>query len=194
MNLAFRFLLSEDTTQIPNQHAVQPYASWFSLQRTNDALFRSVTFPDVVPRLSERLKLEERDFLSLLPLAPINNNANDANNVFGYDYIVTLFFIDTSLNVIQTIEHIYELLRPGGTWINLGPLLWTSGQCAAVELNLEEVLRLAEIVGFQLDSSASGASIRARRSIECEYTADRTAMMAWIYTAEFWVATKPTRQ
>ena len=67
------------------------------------------------------------------------------------------------------------------------------------ELNLEEVLRLTKMVGFELESSDlagqsnddASAPLRARRSIECEYTADKTAMMAWIYTAEFWVATKP---
>lgn len=188
MNLAFRVLLSEEATQVSNQHTVQPYASWFSLQRTNEALFRSVSFPDVVPRLNEKLKLEERDFLSLLPPPPLRK---DNHSPHGYDYIVTLFFIDTSLNVIETIEHLYELLRPGGLWINLGPLLWTGGQTASVELNLEEVLRLVEMVGFELNKEAPAQSVRARKSIECEYTADRTAMMAWIYTAEFWVAAKP---
>ncbi|KAI9062461.1 N2227-domain-containing protein [Trametes sanguinea] len=138
MNLAFRFLLSDKHTQHLNQHVLQPYASWFSHQRTADALFRSVSFPDALPRLTDHFCLAEADFLSLRPPP-----ADQGGGSPGYNFIVTLFFIDTSLNVIETLEHIHKLLRPGGKWINLGPLLWTGGGQAAVELSLEEVLKLA---------------------------------------------------
>lgn len=183
MNLALRFLLSEDTTQRRNQHSLQPYASWFSHQRTVDTLFREVKFPDVLPRPSTRLELAECDFLSLRPPAP-----RQADSPPGYDFVVTLFFIDTSLNVIETLEHIRRLLKPGGTWINLEPLLWTGGGQASLELSLEEVLRLAGMVGFEIAADTAGP--RRRRTIECEYTADRAAMMRWLYQAELWVATK----
>ncbi|KZT69654.1 N2227-domain-containing protein [Daedalea quercina L-15889] len=183
MNLAFRFLLSEKTTQRVNQHTLQPYASWFSHQRTIDALFRSVNFPDALPRLSRNLELAECDFLTLRPPSPLQ-----AGDLVGYDFVVTLFFIDTSLNIIETLEHIHGLLKPGGSWINLGPLLWTGGGQASLELSLEELLRLADIVGFDIAADADGP--RRRRMIECEYTADRAAMMRWLYQAEFWVATK----
>ncbi|KAH9920952.1 N2227-domain-containing protein [Fomitopsis serialis] len=183
MNLAFRFLLSETTTQHVNQHTLQPYASWFSHQRSVDTLFRDVAFPDALPRLSKNLELAECDFLRLdRPAAPPIGSSP------GYDFVVTLFFIDTSLNIIETLEHIHRLLKPGGTWINLGPLLWTGGGQATLELSLEEVLRLANTIGFDVASDADGP--RRSRTIECEYTADREAMMRWLYQAEFWVATK----
>jgi carnosine N-methyltransferase len=108
----------------------------------------------------------------------------------GYHIITTLFFIDTSLNVIETIEHIYRLLRPGGTWINLGPLLWSGGAQAKVELSLEEVMSVAEAIGFMFDREIKPDK-RSGRTVECEYTADSRAMMQWIYKAEFWVARKP---
>ena len=183
MNLAFRFLLSPSHTQRPNQHVLQPYASWFSHQRATETLFRKVSFPDIIPRLSDNLVLAESDFLSLR--AP--------EGTPGYDFVVTLFFIDTSLNAIETLEHIHALLRPGGRWINLGPLLWTSGSQAAVELSLEEVLKLAEMMGFDVAGAGEGVAgfeRTGRRTVECEYTADKTAMMKWLYQAEFWVATK----
>ena len=183
MNLASRFLLSEKTTQCTNQHTLQPYSSWFSHQRTTDTLFRSVSFPDVVPRLSDRFVLAEQDFLTIQP--PEGSD--------GFDIVMTLFFIDTSLNVIETLEHIHSLLRPGGQWINLGPLLWTGGGQAAVELSLEEVLKLAEAVGFDIAGAGSGdaeSGLERRRTVECEYTADQAAMMRWLYQAEFWVAAK----
>lgn len=184
MNLALRFLLSPSHTHRPKQHVLQPYASWFSHQRKTDTLFRKISFPDVIPRLSDNFALAERDFLSL----------RASEGTPGYDFVVTLFFIDTSLNAIETLEHIYTLLRPGGQWINLGPLLWTSGGQASVELSLEEVLKLAEAVGFGVTGAGTGdvdSGPTRRRTVECEYTADQTAMMRWLYKAEFWVATKP---
>lgn len=179
MTLALRFLLSPATTQRAEQHTIYPYVYWFSHQRSNDALFRPVAFPDAVPRLGERLHLVEGDFL-----------AHRAT----YDVVATLFFIDTSLNVIATLEHIFELLRPGGMWINLGPLLWPGGGQARVELSLDEVLRLAKMIGFEIegeDGSPLEAEALRRRGVRCEYTGDRRAMMKYMYDAEFWVARKP---
>lgn len=179
MTLALRFLLSPDTTQHAEQHTIHPYAYWFSHQRSNDALFRPVSFPDTVPRLGDRLQLIAGDFLT---------------HRGTYDVVATLFFIDTSLNVLATLEHIYELLRPGGTWINLGPLLWPGGAQARVELSLDEVLRLARMIGFEIEGE-DGRPVEAdalrRRTVRCEYTGDTQAMMKYMYDAEFWVARKP---
>ncbi|KIP04985.1 hypothetical protein PHLGIDRAFT_75016 [Phlebiopsis gigantea 11061_1 CR5-6] len=184
MSLGLRFLLSPSTTQTAHQHRVYPYAYWFSHQRTNDALFRAVSFPDVVPRLRDTLRLAEGDFLALKP----------PRGTTGYDYVVTLFFIDTSANAISTLEQIYTLLRPGGVWINLGPLLWPGGAQARVELSLEEVLRLAKLIGFKIEGQDTPASCEQyrRKTVHCEYTSDNQAMMKYSYLAEFWVARKPS--
>lgn len=193
MILAFRFLLSPSATNRVNQHTIQPYSHWFSHQKSNNALFRSIAFPDALPRLSPTFHLLEEDFLLLQPpsMTPSPHAFYSSEEIThldtGYDYIVTLFFIDTSLNVISTIQHIHALLRPGGTWINLGPLLWTAGAQAKVELSLEEVLNVAEGVGFTLEEMEGG---ERTKEVSCEYTADRQAMMRWIYRAEFWVARK----
>ncbi|KAF8074079.1 N2227-like protein-domain-containing protein [Lyophyllum atratum] len=201
MNLAFRFLLSPETTTSTDEHTLRPYSHWFSHQRSNDSLFRAIRFPDAVPRLGPNFHLAETDFLKLLPPHPTppdtpktfawSKSQADEPLQAGYDYIVTLFFIDTSLNVMATMEHIYTLLRPGGTWINMGPLLWTSGGQAKLELSLDEVISAAEEIGFVVqDGDADAGDLNARRTVECEYTGDLNAMMRWIYKAEFWVATK----
>jgi hypothetical protein len=56
----------------------------------------------------------------------------------NYDAIVTLFFIDTAENVLQYLDVIKQLLKPGGVWINYGPLkngeLW--GVCCTAEPDL----------------------------------------------------------
>ncbi|KAF8655631.1 hypothetical protein AX16_002985 [Volvariella volvacea WC 439] len=217
MNLAFRFLLSEKTTALRNQHKIRPYAHWFSHQRSNESLFRAISFPDEVPRLGPKFHLVEKDFLTL-PTKPTksafwsqgpspshspsastskstspqgsNSSATDTGEGGQFDFIVTLFFIDTSLDVFATLDQIHALLKPGGTWINLGPLLWTSGAQAMVELSLDEVLRAAEEIGFTIHGENEEDGVVRRRSVECEYTADMKAMMRWVYKAEFWVARK----
>ncbi|KAF5377932.1 hypothetical protein D9615_006735 [Tricholomella constricta] len=207
MNFAFRFLLSAETTPSINEHTLRPYAHWFSHQRSNDSLFRAIHFPDAVPRLTLNFRLAESDFLTLSPPPPrtqpdtsppdfawSKSDAGDVHDQKGYDYIVTLFFLDTSLNVFETMEHIHTLLRPGGTWINMGPLLWTSGGHAKLELSLDEVICAAEEIGFVFQNGSGDGDgkggLGARCTVECEYTGDLKAMMRWIYKAEFWVATK----
>ncbi|KAG8693602.1 hypothetical protein FRC09_010397 [Ceratobasidium sp. 395] len=179
-----------------------------------------------------KFELVELDFLSLVPpnrdeqLHPtqvqdvfqsglpsiVANQPRDR----GYDFIVTLFFIDTATNVLAYLDQIYALLRrrspalPSynsqsgvGTWVNLGPLLWPSG--ATLEPSLEEVLAMSKRVGLDivgeppitraLDSARDRwsqnealPSLESRRTLECQYTANRAGMMKWMYQAEFWVA------
>lgn len=38
--------------------------------------------------------------------------------------IVTCFFMDTAPVVIDYIETIWHMLKPGAVWVNLGPLLY----------------------------------------------------------------------
>lgn len=70
-----------------------------------------------------------------------------------WDAICTCFFIDTAHNIIEYIETIYHILKPGGIWINLGPLLYhyydMPGE-PSLELTLDQVLRIVKAVGFQI--------------------------------------------
>jgi len=189
MILAMRFLFSPTATTKTNQHQIQPFAHWFSHQRSNEALFRTISIPDVVPRFSPSLELIEEDFLKLRSPRDTFHNPSD-KTTSGYDFIVTLFFIDTSINIFSTIEKIYHLLRPGGVWINLGPLLWPGGAQAKVELSLDELMHVIQEICFSVHSGVDIDDVKAPRTVECEYTSDQSAMMRWIYHAEFWVATK----
>ena len=46
-----------------------------------------------------------------------------------WDAVATCFFIDTAHNVVEYLEIISRMLRPGGVWVNFGPLLfhWAAG-------------------------------------------------------------------
>ena len=39
-----------------------------------------------------------------------------------YDCVVTCFFIDTAMNIIEYILAIKKVLKLGGIWVNHGPL------------------------------------------------------------------------
>lgn len=181
MNLGLRFLIHPSATSTTHQHTIQPFSHRFSNQRSNNHLFRQITFPDVLPRYSTRFQIAEGDFLKHAP-------AHEEK----YDFIVTQFFIDTGSNIVATLEQIRDLLKPGGTWINLGPLLWAGGGTVSMELSLEEVLELAREVGLDIIGEDESQGKYRRRTVDCEYTADRMGTFRRIYNAEFWVATKRT--
>jgi carnosine N-methyltransferase len=41
-----------------------------------------------------------------------------------YGAVVTCFFIDTATTLIDYVSTVRAILRPGGIWINIGPLQW----------------------------------------------------------------------
>lgn len=64
-----------------------------------------------------------------------------------------------------------------------------------MELSLEEVLRAVGLSGFRLkilnsDAREGDLVEGTTRAVPCEYTADKRAMMKWIYEARFWIAEK----
>lgn len=42
----------------------------------------------------------------------------------SWDCVATCFFIDTAHNVLEYMETIWKILKPGGVWINLGEWEW----------------------------------------------------------------------
>ena len=41
-----------------------------------------------------------------------------------WDCVMTCFFLDTAVNVLDYLDVIKNILKPGGIWINFGPLEW----------------------------------------------------------------------
>jgi carnosine N-methyltransferase len=41
-----------------------------------------------------------------------------------WDCVVTCFFLDTAHNVMEYLECISKILKKGGLWVNIGPLLY----------------------------------------------------------------------
>ncbi|KAJ5038511.1 methyltransferase-like protein [Bipolaris maydis] len=79
------------------------------------------------------VELVEGDFLKVFP--------QDAE----FDAVVTLFFIDMSDNVIDFLSNIHRLLKPGGTVSSI------------LQLSADEVLQLAELLGFDVNHESRRA-------------------------------------
>lgn len=105
--------------------------------------------------------------------------------------MLTCFFIDTAPNIIDYIDCIWQLLEPGGVWINNGPLLyhWAAEAGSgdrryeqSVELSYEAVRHVAEGAGFIFEHEAR---------CNCHYASDPTSMMATAYNTVVFSARKP---
>lgn len=71
------------------------------------------------------------------PDADFSMAAGEFLEVYGnqraeWDSVVTCFFIDTAPIVMEYLELLYDLIQPGGYWINLGTLASTLCVCVLV--------------------------------------------------------------
>ena len=60
-----------------------------------------------------------------------------------FDGVLTSFFLDTARNVLLYIKTIAKIVRPGGLWANVGPLLYHYAETPhemSVEFSAEEIL------------------------------------------------------
>ncbi|CAM9119351.1 unnamed protein product [Discosporangium mesarthrocarpum] len=109
----------------------------------------------------------------------------------AWDAIVTCFFLDTAPVVMEYIEAIARLLKPGGVWINLGPLLYHWAQSSpgvgderfnrSVELSWEEIQHVCQSYGLKIVNK------EVRESI---YNCNERSMMHTRYRCIFCTAIK----
>lgn len=178
MNLGYRFLEAHPR---PESKLFHPFIDSWSHHVTNADMFRGVSFPDVRVNASSAL-LVEGDFVSVFQ-----------GSKAEYDAIITHFFIDTARNVMSYLDTIHAMLKPGGYWVNFGPLLW--GTAPFVQLSLDEIVSISNSMGFEfIDTSETcgkltfeGRSIRSKRAV---YGFNERALTQNAFSAQFWVARK----
>ncbi|KAL6702404.1 hypothetical protein ACN47E_002197 [Coniothyrium glycines] len=159
-------MLTNHTSSL-HQHTLHPFVTKWEYQADRSSRYSAITVPDHWP--NKTVKLVEGNFLDVFP------------NGTEFDAVVTLFFIDISDNVIDFLSNIHRLLKPGGVWINLGPLKW--GTHTALQLSADEVLHLADLLGFDVDHES-------RKSIDSLYTEQPQTLLKFTYVTQFWTATK----
>jgi hypothetical protein len=177
MNVAYRFLENRTT---PHSFAVHPFIDGLSHHTTTSDLLRKVTVPNSSPDPS--VLLVEGDF---------NNAFNDQGG--QYDVVVTHFFIDTARNLMSYFDTIQFLLKPGGKWLNFGPLLYGTGPF--VQLSLDEIIAVVEEMGFEFEDIGDECGTltfqdKKVRSTEAEYGFNSKALTKNAYSAQVWLATR----
>ncbi|CAM1505870.1 Fc.00g115070.m01.CDS01 [Cosmosporella sp. VM-42] len=178
MNVAYRFL---ETHRTRNSESLHPFIDGWSHHVTEADMYRELSFPDVNINASS-VVMVEGDFTTAFK-----------GQQRHYDVVVTYFFIDTARNLMAYFETIKKVLKTGGHWINLGPLLYGTGPF--VQLTLEEIIQVTEIMGFEyLDTDESCGSLtlpgRTVRGMAAIYGFDERALTKHAYNAQFWVARK----
>jgi carnosine N-methyltransferase len=105
-----------------NKHELHPFVHTFSNHLDRNGHLKSVRIPDVHPgtvlsnlEMAGEMSMSASDFLMLYS----NGEQQDR-----FDAVATVFFLDTSPNIIRYFEAIRNCLKKGGLLINIGPLLW----------------------------------------------------------------------
>ncbi|KAK2772166.1 hypothetical protein FQN52_005018 [Onygenales sp. PD_12] len=208
-------------TKGPNEYPLYPFALQFSNIKSRKQQLQRVLIPDVHPGtvVASQMATEPenngrgRGSMSMSAADFVVQYAN-SSQTDSFDAVATVFFIDTAPNLIRYIETIHNCLKPGGYWINVGPLLWHwedtpaarsddmhraartaegapekfyqgIGEPGRVELSEEEVVLLIRQFGFEF--------IKAEEQVgDCGYIQDPESMLQNVYRPVHWVARKVT--
>lgn len=196
------------------QYQLHPFVLSGSNHRSHANRVRAVAVPDVFPRDalddasrrsevhgSERIGIAAGDFCSVYRAARFRRQ---------YDVLATVFFLDTAKNPLAYLETAANCLKPGGLWLNLGPLKWHFekdgpdkeeddddafssssevedkgiGNPGAVELCDDDIQALLGTYGFDVLHHDDGA-VR-----DAGYIRDPLSMEATSYRPVFWAAVR----
>ena len=168
------------------QFSIHPWVHSNNNHTSDANQMRAVPIPDVPACDAMETRLANGGAMSMC--------AGDFVEVYGapeqtnqWDAVATCFFIDTAHNVVEYLTIIANCLKPGGVWVNFGPLLfhwadarsYLSGDELSVEMSLADVESVAESVGLR---------IVKREMRDSLYTADKMSMHQTVYRCALLVA------
>mmetsp|Transcript_19509 Transcript_19509/g.25361 ORF Transcript_19509/g.25361 Transcript_19509/m.25361 type:complete len:364 (-) Transcript_19509:203-1294(-) len=174
-----------------NEKVIHPWLDGVTNVYRSEDLTRPVKIPDRTTR--QIMTNNEEPLLSMCAGEFIQSYKNDRNT---HDCVVTCFFIDTAANVFKYIETIHAVLKPGGKWINHGPLMWhwyapgfTSNPDVkqearydeSVELSYDELKAVIESYGFKFLHESKKT---------CNYSSNIKSMMSTVYNTVLFTCTK----
>ena len=164
---------------VKNQYKIQPLIHSFNcLIKENDP-FQIFNFPD--ENINDIMNKKDFGKLNIIP-GDFILSYKDKNNC--YNGVITSFFLDTANNIIQFIEIIYNILKKGGIWINIGPLLYHFHDVqneVSIELSWEEVKKIILKFGFE---------IKNEKMINSTYSSVEDRLKTTFYTCIFFTAIK----
>ncbi|RMZ80782.1 hypothetical protein DV737_g2860, partial [Chaetothyriales sp. CBS 132003] len=126
--LASDFILNSGAATGANGgYTIYPFANTFTNNLTAAHQLRSYTVPDVHPGTALALAHAQGRVVGQMGMAAGDFTTSFASGTEykqAFDAVATVYFIDTAPNVLRYIETIHHCLKPGGVWVNVGPLLW----------------------------------------------------------------------
>ncbi|KAA0195284.1 Carnosine N-methyltransferase [Fasciolopsis buskii] len=166
-----------NTCRVVNEYTIYPWVSQFCNNMIQSDQLVPVPFPDVAP-------------CDLPPNVPFCMAAGDFVEVYkepnSWDCITTVFFIDTAHNILQYLESIWLILKPGGYWINFGPLLYHFSDIPgedSLELSYDELRLAIDRMGFE--------TLKEKTGIRCGYTQNSASMLSYEYSCVYGLFRKP---
>jgi carnosine N-methyltransferase len=115
-----------------SEFQLYPFATQFSNHEKVDDQFVHCQVPDEYPANyfgapvldldSEVLSFKTKGLT--LSAKDFNKDFVDAASIGAYDAVVTVFFVDTAKNFMEYVRKAHSVLKVGGIWVNIGPLLW----------------------------------------------------------------------
>lgn len=167
-------------TETANGLSFYPYISQMSNNLSSDRPFTRLTFPDVCP---SEVSLPLGAVLSMTA-GSFEDAYSGAEHRNCWDAVVTCFFLDTAPNVLTYIERIKTILKPGGVWINFGPLMyhWSDSAEPSIEPSYDIVRKLIEASGFEF--------VEEETQIPSAYTCNPHSMLSYEYKCVFFVCRK----
>ncbi|RHZ82917.1 hypothetical protein Glove_103g29 [Diversispora epigaea] len=161
-----------------HQYEIYPFIHSFSNIVSVDDQLKPIHIPDVLPSNIPRdanFSMVAGDFVEVYM---------SDQHIGQWDCIVTCFFIDTAKNILEYIEIFHRILKSGGLWINIGPLLYhyeNSPGEMSIELSLDQVKKVAKDFGFQFQDE---------KTIKTTYTTNPDGMLKYLYECAFWTCIK----
>jgi carnosine N-methyltransferase len=70
------------------------------------------------------------------------------SHAHSFGAVITCFFIDTATNIYEYLQMMQHLIRPGGLWVNVGPVQWH--RHAVLQPSVDELYDLVVSFGFDI--------------------------------------------
>ena len=221
MLLASDFILNNGGQIKPVERPVNisPYLLESRNSHSFDDRTRSIQLPDVDPAqmihdcfgLFEDSGENQRRQSPWSPPPDFSVAAGDFVGIYSHpkeaavwDCVASCFFLDACPNLIETLQVVYRMLKPGGLLINLGPLHfhWNGPPFRPGDRSFEEYRQRYSYLDDRYLSSIDICWDDVRQvlikmgfeflkedvGIECHYTADRRSMMRTTYKCVSFVA------
>ncbi|XP_055593514.1 carnosine N-methyltransferase [Uranotaenia lowii] len=175
MLIASNFVLNRCV--IENQCTFYPWVHQYVNNLSRSDQIEAIYFPDISPT-------------KFPPKGTMNMVAGDFLQVYKdenyWDCVATCFFIDCANNIIEFVEAIFNILKPGGIWINLGPLLYHFSDVPnenSIEPTYEDLVVIIRSCGFNI--------LKNKTDVPTKYAQNPASMHQSEYKSIFLVCQKP---